>query len=230
MDTEASTGTGPATGATEAAEPRPRARPRPGSWRVLSAYVFLVAMSHVLWISFASVTASAARTFHATEVAIGLLVSVGPICSALLSIPAGLLPDRIGYRIPLLWAGLATAVFAFVRPAAGSFPVLLVLTIALLIPQPFLINAVADLVNRHFPDEEAATATGLGTMAIFLGITVGVAVTPALADLAGIRGTQLIYAALSALALVVFWLAAPNPVPDGLAAPTELSVRVALRR
>jgi predicted MFS family arabinose efflux permease len=217
-----------------AAGPEPasqsRRGPRPGSWRVLAAYVFLVAMSHVLWISFASVTSAAARTFHTTEVAIGLLVSVGPICSALLSIPAGVLPDRIGYRTPLLWAGLATAGFALARPMAGSFPLLLILTVALLIPQPFLINAVADVVNRHFPDDEAATATGLGTMAIFLGITIGVAATPAVVDLAGIRGTQFIYAALSAVALIVFWAVAPNPVPERLAAPMELSVRLALRR
>jgi predicted MFS family arabinose efflux permease len=175
-----------------------RAVARPGSWSVLSSYVALVAVSHVLWISFASVTAEAARAYRTTEVSIGLLVTVGPICSAILSIPGGVLPDRYGYRRPLLWAGLATVVFAFLRPLAGTFPVLLLLTIGLLIPQPFLINAVADVVNRHFPDELAATAIGVGTMAIFLGITVGVALTPALVDAVGVRGTQVANAALSA--------------------------------
>ncbi len=207
-----------------------RAVARPGSWSVLSSYVALVAVSHVLWISFASVTAEAARAYRTTEVSIGLLVTVGPICSAILSIPGGVLPDRYGYRRPLLWAGLATVVFAFLRPLAGTFPVLLLLTIGLLIPQPFLINAVADVVNRHFPDELAATAIGVGTMAIFLGITVGVALTPALVDAVGVRGTQVAYAALSALALVVFALRAPRRVPDRLADPTELPVRTALRR
>jgi len=184
----------------------------------------------MLWISFASVTDQAARTFHTTSLSIGLLVSVGPICSAIFSIPAGALSDRFGYRGPLLWAGLATVVFAFLRPLAGNFPSLLALTVVLLVPQPFLINAIADLVNRHFPDEESATATGLGTMSIFLGITVGVAVTPSLVGVLGIRGAQFLYAAFAALALVAFWVVAPRHVPDRLRAPEELTMRVAVAR
>ena len=206
------------------------AQTRPGSWTVLGAYIGLVASSHVLWISFASVTADASRVFHTSELSIGLLVSVGPLCSAVFSIPAGLLPDRVGYRVPLLAAGAATVVFAFARALVGSFPLLLLLTIALLIPQPFLINAVADLVNRHFSEHETATATGLGTMAIFLGITIGVAVTPALVAAAGIRGSQVVYAVIAAAALAVFWLVAPHHVPDRLIEPEELAVRRALSR
>lgn len=218
-------GVGDATiGRTEAA------RARPGSGRVLAAYVALVGASHILWISFASVTSQAARAYHTSEVAIGLLVSVGPLCSAALSIPAGALPDRFGYRTPLLVAGAATSAFAFLRPAAGGFTVLLLLTVAMLIPQPFLINAVADLVNRHFPDELAATATGIGTMAIFLGITVGVAVTPALVDAMGIRNTQLVYAGFSLAALIVFAAVMPGRVPERLTTNVELSVSRALRR
>jgi predicted MFS family arabinose efflux permease len=203
---------------------------RPGSWAVLGAYVAVVAASHVLWISFATVTGRAAEAFHTTDVAIGLLVSVGPLCSAALSIPAGAVADRYGYRTPLLWAGLATSALAFLRPLAGSFPLLLVLTVGLLVPQPFLINAVADLVNRHFPEAEAATATGVGTMAIFLGITLGLVATPGLASAVGVRGSQLVYAAASLAALAVFWRLAPRPVPDRLVAPEELRMRQALAR
>ena len=207
-----------------------RAHARPGSGRVLGGYIFLVAASHLLWISFASVTADAARQYHTTELAIGLLISVGPICSAVFSIPGGAVSDRFGYRVPLLWAGLATVVFAFLRPLAPGFPLLLVLTVGLLIPQPFLINAVADLVNRHFPEEEAATATGLGTMSIFLGITLGLIVTPPLVSAVGIRNSQFVYAGVAALALAVFWLVTPKQVPDRLATSVELTVRQAIAR
>jgi len=206
------------------------AHARPGSGRVLGAYIFLVAASHLLWISFASVTADAARQYHTTELAIGLLISVGPICSAVFSIPGGAVSDRFGYRVPLLWAGLATAVFAFLRPLAPGFPLLLVLTVGLLIPQPFLINAVADLVNRHFPEEEAATATGLGTMSIFLGITLGLIVTPPLVSVVGVRNSQFVYAGVATLALAVFWLVTPKEVPDRLATSIELTVRQAIAR
>ena len=53
-------------------------------------------------------------------------------------------------------------------------------------------------MNRHFPDEEAATATGLGTMSIFLGITVGLIVTPPLVTAVGVRGSQFVYAGVAA--------------------------------
>lgn len=217
-------------GGPEPVPGHPRPQARPGSGRVLAAYISLVAASHLLWISFATVTADAARTYHTTELSIGLLVSVGPICSAVFSIPGGAVSDRFGYRTPLLWAASVTVVFAFLRPLANGFPALLLLTIGLLIPQPFLINAVADLVNRHFPEEEAATATGLGTMSIFLGITLGLIVTPPLVDAVGVRNSQFVYAGVATLALLVFWRVAPRQVPDRLATSAELTIRQTIAR
>jgi cyanate permease len=207
-----------------------RAHPRPGSWRVLAAYVGVVATSHILWISLASITSKADHAWHTNDTNIGLLISVGPIMSALFSIPAGLLADRRGYRLQLVVGGVLTAIFGFVRPLAGNFPLLLVFTVGLLLPQPFLINAVADVVNRHFPDEESATATGIGTMAIFLGITIGLVVTPGLASAVGVRGSQVVYAALAVVTVAVFWFVAPRRVPERLVDSTELPVREALRR
>jgi len=190
----------------------------------------LVAASHVLWVSFASVTLDAAHIFNTTEISIGLLISIGPLCSALLSIPAGALTDRYGYRTPLLWAGAATAVFGFARAFSPSFPILLVLTVGLLVPQPFLINAVADLVNRHFPEDMAATVTGVGTMSIFLGITIGLTVTPPLVSSMGVRGSQFVYAGLALAALAVFVVMAPARAPERLVDPEELPIREALGR
>ncbi|MGZ4214257.1 MAG: hypothetical protein ACXVQV_13585, partial [Actinomycetota bacterium] len=66
-------------------EPAPSDRVRPGSWGVLAAYVFLVGASHVLWISFASVTLAASGAYHTSDTSIGLLVTVGPLCSAIFS-------------------------------------------------------------------------------------------------------------------------------------------------
>lgn len=197
---------------------------------MLGAYVLLVAASHVLWVSFASVTLDAARLFKTTEISIGLLISIGPLCSAALSVPGGALADRFGYRTPLLWAGAATVVFAFARAFAPGFPALLALTVGLLLPQPFLINAVADLVNRHFPEEMAATATGVGTMSIFLGITIGLAATPPLVAAVGVRGSQLLYTGLALVALAVFAVLAPRRVPERLIDPEELPIRQALAR
>ena len=89
---------------------------------------------------------------------------------------------------------------------------------------------MADLVNRHFPEEESATATGLGTMAIFLGITLGLVVTPGLVSALGVRGSQATFAVVSVLALGAFWRLTFGPVPGRLVSPEELRMRDALTR
>ena len=205
-------------------------RARPGSRAVLASYVLLVATSHMLWISFASVTADAARTFHTTEschrsahlgrsALLRGLVHPGRGAAGPVRLPhAAALGRRRDRRVrvpPPARTGPSAPPPADDRSAG---------------PQPFLINAVADLVNRHFPEEEAATATGIGTMSIFLGITVGLVATPPLVSAVGVRGSQVVYAGLALVALAIFWLVAPKQVPARLATSIELTVRQAIAR
>jgi cyanate permease len=66
---------------------------------------------------------------------------------------------------------------------------------------------------RWFPIEERATASGLGSLAMYLGIMVGLALTPYLTIRSGIAGMLVIYGAVSVVAAVIFFGAARERPP-----------------
>jgi len=63
---------------------------------------------------------------------------------------------------------------------------------------------VTKVASRWFPLDERATASGFGSLAMYLGIVVGMALTPYLALQSGIESTLLIYGIVSLIAAVLF--------------------------
>jgi cyanate permease len=92
--------------------------------------------------------------------------------------------------------------------------------IGIAVGQPFVLNAITTVAARWFPANERATASGLGSLAIYLGILVGLAATPYLALQYGIRGTLIIYGIFAALTMFAFFFfaherpASPPCPPD----------------
>ena len=76
--------------------------------------------------------------------------------------------------------------------------------VAIAVSQPFILNGLAKLVADWFDDRRGALATGLGTMGMFLGMAVSLAATPALVDGVGLRGSMVVFAAISLLSALVF--------------------------
>jgi cyanate permease len=72
------------------------------------------------------------------------------------------------------------------------------------IGQPFLINAITKLSARWFPLEERATASGLGTLSMYLGILAGMVVTPVLFSTYGLLEMMNFYGIASALMAIIF--------------------------
>jgi cyanate permease len=73
---------------------------------------------------------------------------------------------------------------------------------------------------RWFPPQERATAAGLGSLAIYLGIIVGLALTPYLSERSGINGMLLVYGIVSVIAVILFFAFARErpvtpPCPPG---------------
>jgi len=86
--------------------------------------------------------------------------------------------------------------------------------------QPLVVGAITKLAAKWFPVKERATASGLGTLAVYLGILVAMLITPALATKHGIKATLLIYgiaAMAAAVAFLVFAKGQPAtpPCPAG---------------
>ena len=67
-------------------------------WWVLAAYAWLMGMSQLLWLSFAPLLGQIQTRYGVSEFTAGLLLLVFPLLYVLLSLPAGTLADRRGYR------------------------------------------------------------------------------------------------------------------------------------
>jgi cyanate permease len=180
------------------------AGPAPGRWRVLLAFMGVMLVSQMLWLNFAPLSTLVQKRHGVGELGASALVFVFPLLYVLLSAPAGALIDRLGYARVVGWGGLLQAAGAAVRLHDGSFWALLVGQIVVAVAQPFIVNGISKLVAEWFSGEEAALATGLGTMAMFLGMAVGMAATPALVEAASLRVAMIVMFVVALAAALAF--------------------------
>src|SRR6185503_19901852 len=89
---------------------------------------------------------------------------------------------------------------------ASNYQLVLIAQIVIAIGQPFILNAVTTVAARWFPVEERATATGLGSLAIYLGILLGLALSPYLVLRSGIPSLLNSYGIVSLVAMLIFFV------------------------
>ena len=136
-------------------------------WVVLLAFMAVIAVNQLLWITFAAVTTPAMQYYGVSDLAIGALSLSFMIVYVFVSFPASWVIDTYGIRVGVGVGAALTGVFGLVRGfAAPSYAWVLAAQIAIAIGQPFILNAVTTVAARWFPLEERATATGLGSLAI----------------------------------------------------------------
>jgi MFS family permease len=174
-------------------------------WMMLTVYMVMVAVNQLLWITFAPITGEATKYYAVSDLRIGILSMCFMIVYIVVSIPASWVIDKFGIRIGVGIGAAFTGVFGLVRGFAGTdYNWLLIAQIGIAIGQPFILNAITKLAARWFPMEERATAAGLGTLAMYLGILLGMTLTPYLIIGSGIGGMLYIYGIISILTSVVF--------------------------
>ncbi len=187
-------------------------------WVVLAAFVFLAAMTQVLWISFAPVTREAAKFFGKSDLMIGLLSMVFMVVYILIVIPSAWVIDTLGFKTAVGIGAVLTGVFGLARGLlASSFTAVFLCQIGLAVGQPFVLGAITTLAARWFPAKERATASGLGTLALYLGPLAAMLLSPALLVRVGMARMLTIYGIASAAAAVLFLLLARDrpPTPAG---------------
>jgi cyanate permease len=96
---------------------------------------------------------------------------------------------------------------------AGEYTLVLVSQIGIAVGQPFILNAVTKVAARWFPIEERATAAGLGSLAMYLGIVLGMALTPFLVLQSSIDSMLVTYGIISVIAAIAFFAAAKERPP-----------------
>lgn len=156
-------------------------------WLMLTAYMLIVAVNQWLWITFAPITKESASYFQVTDLQIGMLSMCFMIVFIVASIPASWMIDKFGIRIGVGIGAALTGIFGLARGFAGdNYNFLLVAQIGIATGQPFLLNAITKLAARWFPIAERATASGLGTLSMYIGILAGMIATPFLTNAYGI--------------------------------------------
>ena len=140
------------------------------------------AFNQLLWITFAPITGSEATYYGVSDLSIGMLSMSFMIAYLIISIPASWVIDIFGFRLIVgVGAGL-TGIFGLMRGlVASNYTLVLLAQIGIAIGQPFILNAVTKVAARWFPLHERATASGFGSLAMYLGIFIGLLLTPFLA-------------------------------------------------
>ena len=191
-------------------------------WIVLLAYMAVVAVNQLLWITFASITGSAARYYAVSDLQIGLLSMSFMIVYIVVSLPASWAIDTYGIRVAVGIGAALTGVFGLLRGVwAANYTWVLIAQIGIAVGQPFILNAATKVAARWFPIEERATASGLGSLAIYLGILAGLVLTPFLALGSGIAGMLVAYGIVSVIAAVVFFALARERPPTPPCPPDQ---------
>ena len=174
-------------------------------WVVLVAFMFVIAVNQLLWITFAPITGVAASYYGVSDLSIGLLSLSFMIVYIFVSIPASWVIDTYGFRWAVGIGAVLTGVFGFTRGlAAGNYNLVLISQIGIAIGQPFILNSLTKVAARWFPIQERATASGFGSLSMYLGIVLGMVVTPFLVQGTSINSMLFIYGVVAAVAAVVF--------------------------
>jgi cyanate permease len=191
-------------------------------WVMLVVFMFIVAVNQLLWITFASITSDAVKFYGVSDLSIGLLSMIFMIVYIVISIPASWVIDTYGLRVAVGIGAALTGIFGLMRGlTASNYTLVLVAQIGIAIGQPFILNAVTTVAARWFPVRERATASGLGSLAMYLGIFLGLGLTPLLTIHYQMGGMLVIYGIVSVVAALVFFVFAKErpatpPCPEGM--------------
>lgn len=207
-------------------------------WMVLASFMVVGALTQLMWLNYAAITTTTgvgasrlvgvAQLMGVSEFKITLLATMFPLLYIPVSIPAGIVIDKKGFRYAVMLGAILTAGFSYLRLFTGNYTLVLIGMIGIAIGQPFVLNAITKMVATWFPTEESATATGIATLSLFLGMIAALAITPALLkglgdSLAGLRTMILIFSIVATAGAVFFGLfAKAKPLKPPERTETEL--------
>ena len=195
-------------------------------WLVLAVFMLTVTMNQLLWITFAPITSQAVTYYGVSDLAIGLLSMSFMLAYLVASIPASWVIDTYGFRIAVTIGAVLTGGFGLMRGlVASDYTLVLLAQLGIAIGQPFILNAVTKVSARWFPLHERGMSSGFGSLAMYLGIFLGLVLTPFLSLQGGIARMLLIYGVVAAVTAVAFLAVAREhpPTPPG---PPEEEERV----
>jgi len=205
----------------------------PYRWAVLFVFALLNIVLQVHWVAFAPITKEAAAYYQVAPLSIAFLAMLFLLVYLVVGLPASYVLDTFGLRKGIGFGALLMAAAALLKAFyATNYTAIVVAQTGLAIAQPFIINAYTRLSSQWFPTREHATATGLASLAQYVGFVVAMGVTPPLVNAIGIDGMLRVYGIATAATVLAFFLVfrehPPTP-PSHFDEAPRLSVREGLR-
>ena len=174
-------------------------------WVILAVFMFVNITVQILWITFAPISGTAAEFYGVSDQQIGFLAMSFMIVYIPLALPIAWVIDTYGYRKGVGLGAVLLGVFGLLRGLfAADYTAVLVTTIGIAISQPFFLNAYTTVAAKWFSIDERAMVSGLATVAMFIGIGIGMVATPPLILEHGIPNTQMIYGVVTVISAIVF--------------------------
>jgi sugar phosphate permease len=176
-------------------------------WVILAVFMYVAALTQLYWLNFSAIDTYVEDNLHISAFNVSLLTLVFPLVYVLLSLPSGMIIDRKGFKYSIGIGAIFTGVFSIIRIIDPySYPFLLISQIGISIGQPFVVNGITKLVAVWFPQKEDATAVGLGSLALFIGMVISLGLTPVLVDSLGLRSMLLFYGIMGIAGMLLFYL------------------------
>jgi len=178
-------------------------------WVVLAIYFLITVIIEVQWLTFAPIAREARAAYKASPLQIDLLSMIYMGVTMLLCIPASNFIGKHGIRVGIGLGAALTGFFGMFKGlCASSYAMMVVSQIGLGAAQPFIINAVTNVAVKWFPNNERATAVGLGTLAQFVGFIIANVTAPYLTRKIGetydLQGMLMTYGVISVALAVAF--------------------------
>ncbi|SKA98258.1 L-ribulose-5-phosphate 4-epimerase [Caloramator quimbayensis] len=177
----------------------------PYRWVVLFCTLPILAMTNVFWLTFAPITSQAIKFYNVPPIYIAFLSMIYMIVYIVAALPVSYLIDKKGFKISMLIGSLLTAVFGMLRGIfADNYIVVSLCQTAIAFGQPFLVNSITKIAANWFPLYERATASGIATMAGYIGMIAAMLLSPRLYLTFGLPKLLMQYGYASVFCAIIF--------------------------
>lgn len=197
-------------------------------WIILASIVPIIICTEMFWLTLAPISSLAGEYYNVGSMGISLFSASYMIMYILFTIPASLIIDKYGYRLSLIIGALITAVFGMLRFVfSDNFTLVMLMQFIIAIGQPFLLNISTKVPANWFPVNERSIASGILTMAQYMGFVVAMVLSPILADSFGIPSLYMVFgviACICALIAILFTKEHPTMPPGPEAEKEDLSI------
>jgi MFS family permease len=213
----------------------------PYRWVVLGVYMLITALSQIMWMTFAPIARDAAAVYTGGNVDyIDYLAVLAMFSWIPFVIPASWFIDTYGIKKGAGIGVVLTGMCGFLRIFAPDYTWLFVCMAGCAIAQPFILNAFSKLAGNWFPEKEEALATGMLTMAMFIGFATVMFATDLLmahyrtagSVKQGIDAILKIYGIAAFAAMILFFIFfrdKPEFPPNPIAAEKKVTMTIGLK-